>query len=160
MLGSFAVGKTSLVSQYVRGLFSDKYHTTVGVKIDKKNVKVGDSEVSLILWDLHGDDEFQRMQDSYLRGTAAYFLVVDGTRSATLEKALTLQARAELQLGDVPFITLLNKNDLISEWEIPDSRLEVLQSKGFQVMKTSAKTGEGVEDAFQALAELTLRAVK
>ena len=50
MLGAFAVGKTSLVRRYVHSLFSEKYHTTVGVKVDKKTVACNDSTVDLILW--------------------------------------------------------------------------------------------------------------
>ena len=55
MLGAFAVGKTSLVKRYVHSMFSDKYLSTVGVKIDKKVLHNGDSEVMLMLWDLYGD---------------------------------------------------------------------------------------------------------
>ncbi len=93
MLGTSGVGKTSLVSQFVHSLFSEKYLTTVGVKIDKKNVNVEGQEVMLMIWDLAGDDDFQRLQMSYLRGTSAYLLVADGTRRITLEQALDIQTR-------------------------------------------------------------------
>lgn len=55
MLGSFAVGKTSLIQRYVKGMFSEKYPTTVGVKIDKKRVTIEDKQVNLILWALAGE---------------------------------------------------------------------------------------------------------
>ena len=57
MLGAFGVGKTSLVRRYVESIFSDTYLTTVGVKIDKKTLNVGDEPVTLILWDIAGEDE-------------------------------------------------------------------------------------------------------
>src|SRR5208337_3439388 len=50
MLGSFAVGKTSLVRRFVESIYSDVYHTTVGVKIDKKVMQAGGQELSLVLW--------------------------------------------------------------------------------------------------------------
>ena len=53
MLGATAVGKTSLVSRFVHSIFSDKYLTSVGVKIDKKSINAGDQRVDLILWDLN-----------------------------------------------------------------------------------------------------------
>ena len=56
MLGGFAVGKTSLVSRFVSSIFSEKYLTTVGVKIDKKTVAADGKEVSLVLWDINGQD--------------------------------------------------------------------------------------------------------
>src|ERR1043165_1179544 len=94
MLGAFAVGKTSLVTRYVKSIFSENYLTTVGVKIDKKTVTVDSTEVNLILWDLAGEDEFVQLQTSYLKGSSGYILVSDGTRSDTLLKAFTLQRKA------------------------------------------------------------------
>lgn len=149
MLGSFCVGKTSLVSRYVRSIFSEKYHSTIGVKIDKKTLEVGDKNVNLILWDLYGEDQFQQMQTSYLRGSSGYLLVVDGTRPETLETAISLQKRTEEAIGKVPFLLLLNKADLKEQWKIEDVNL--LINSGWTVLETSAKTGQGVEEAFQQL---------
>ncbi|MBI9086476.1 MAG: GTP-binding protein [Desulfobacterales bacterium] len=151
MLGSFAVGKTSLVRHYVKGMFSEKYLTTVGVKIDKKQVTVENRQVNLILWDLAGEDDFQRVQRSYLRGTSGYLLVADGTRRETIDMALTLQNRAEQELGAVPFLLLINKADLTDEWDMDDIQLDQLKENGWRMMLTSAKTGENVEAAFTEL---------
>jgi small GTP-binding protein len=152
MLGAFAVGKTSLVSRFVHSIFSDKYLTTVGVKIDRKAVEVGDKTVNLVLWDIYGDDDFQSVRQSYLRGTAAYLLVVDGTRAATLDVAVSLQKMAEETAGKVPFILVLNKSDLSAEWAIDSNAILRLANQGWKVVRTSAKTGAGVEDTFASLA--------
>jgi small GTP-binding protein len=152
MLGSYAVGKTSLVRRYVSSIFSDTYLTTVGVKIDKKVLRVGDEDVTLILWDIYGEDEFQRLRMSYLRGASGYFLVVDGTRLATLEKAIAMKEEAEKALGPSRFIMLLNKADLADEWEVDAQRENELKKSGWTVIRTSAKSGEGVELAFSTLA--------
>jgi small GTP-binding protein len=153
MLGGFAVGKTSLVSRFVRSVFSDKYHSTVGVKVDKKVVGVGEDQVNLLLWDIYGEDDFQRLRTSYLRGSAGYVLVVDGTRHETLEKAVVLQSRAREAVGPVPFVLMLNKSDLAEEWEVEDTAVETLVGQGWPAFRTSAKTGAGVEEAFQTLAQ-------
>ncbi|KAA3608735.1 MAG: GTP-binding protein [Planctomycetota bacterium] len=157
LLGSPAVGKTSLVAQYVHQVFSETYLTTVGVKIDKKEVVAGDRKVLLLVWDLHGDDEFQRLQESYLRGTHAYFLVADGTRRDTLEHALELQQRFQATLNGIPFMTLLNKADLTRQWELDQGNLDELQARGWEFQETSARTGKGVESAFRRLAEMSLQ---
>jgi len=156
MLGAYAVGKTSLVSRFVRSIFSDKYQTTVGVKIDKKTVSVGDQELSLILWDLVGEDDFIQVRMSYLRGCAGYLLVADGMRRATLDKAVELQQRVEGEIGKLPFILLINKLDKIDEWEIKESDIAVLSADGWHVVATSAKTGVGVQETFLALAQKTV----
>ncbi len=118
MVGAFATGKTSLVARFVTSIFSENYHTTVGVKIDKKTVNIQEKTINLILWDLYGEDEFQKVRMSYLRGSSGYLLVVDGTRKNTLDKAFDLQTRVEEAIGKVPFIMILNKWDLTDEWEI------------------------------------------
>jgi small GTP-binding protein len=152
MLGGFGVGKTSLVSRFVSSIFSDAYLTTVGVKIDKKKVSLDSGEMTLMLWDIYGQDEFQTVRDSYLRGATGYLLVADGTRYSTLDTAVALQKRAESVIGHVPFLLLLNKRDLEREWQVDEETLVTLVERGWRVVKTSAKTGEGVEDAFTRLA--------
>lgn len=158
MLGSFAVGKTSLVRRYVESIYSDAYHTTVGVKIDKKMAQVGQQEVTMVLWDLYGEDEFQKMRWSYVRGASGYLLVADGTRRATFEKALALEEGVRQAVGALPFIFVLNKADLASSWEIDASMESQLAAEGWDVMRTSAKTGENVEAAFRKLTEKMLGA--
>ena len=152
LLGTSGVGKTSLVAQFVHSMFSEKYLTTVGVKIDKKTVKVGDIEVMLMIWDLAGDDDFQRLQTSYLRGTSGFLLVADGTRAVTLDQVIELKQRVASSMGDAPFILALNKADLAPQWEVDDARINGLTSDGWTVIKTSAKAGEHVEEAFAELA--------
>jgi hypothetical protein len=152
MLGGFSVGKTSLVKRFVQSVFSESYLTTVGVKIDKKTVTLADRMVHLILWDLAGEDDMSSLRMSYLRGSAGYVLVADGTRPATLETALSLRRRVEADCGPLPFALLLNKNDLREQWAIPDGELEELRRSGCWVRSSSARTGEGVEDAFTDLA--------
>ncbi len=151
MLGSFAVGKTSLVQQFVSSLFSYKYHTTIGVKIDKKVLTIDDQEINLLLWDIHGEDEYQKVQASYLLGAAGYFIVIDGTRKNTIEVGKALQQFAEENIGQKPFIVLLNKSDLVDDWEMDDMMVQKLTDLGWTLKKTSAKTGEGVEEAFLEL---------
>jgi small GTP-binding protein len=156
MLGAFAVGKTSLVQRFVNSLFSEDYLTTVGVKIDKKVVAVGDDELTLILWDLAGEDEFQAVQTSYLRGAAGYLLVVDGTRQNTLDTAFLIQRRVEREVGEIPFVAVMNKCDLEDEWEIGETAINDLDARGWKTVRTSAKSGEGVEEVFRQLAAMLL----
>jgi small GTP-binding protein len=152
MLGSFAVGKTSLIRRFVESIYSDKYLTTVGVKIDKKVVQVSGVEVNLVLWDLYGDDDFQKIRWSHFQGAAGYLLVADGTRKATFEKALLLEERTRTEIGSVPFVFVINKCDLVEEWEFDPEMEGQIAAKGWTMLRTSAKTGESVDDAFMKLA--------
>lgn len=156
LLGGFGVGKTSLVARFVHSIFSDKYLTTVGVKIDKKSVDVDNNRVDLVVWDIYGHDDFQKLRVSYLRGASGYLLVADGTRRATLDTAIEVQRVAEESIGPVPFILAVNKADLTHDWEIERSEIDELAARGWEVLRTSAKTGVMVEGAFSTLARAML----
>lgn len=156
MVGPFAVGKTSLVQRFVESIFSDKYHTTIGVKISKKQLQVNDHHVQMMLWDLEGVDVFTELRPSYLRGAAGVMVVVDGTRPATLNQIDHLMELVKDQLNDVPIIVLINKSDLATEWKLDSEAIAEYEANGLSVFKTSAKTGESVEDAFEALANIMI----
>jgi small GTP-binding protein len=156
MLGSFAVGKTSLVRRFVESIYSDAYQTTVGVKIDKKNVKLGEKEVSLVLWDIYGEDDYQKMRWTYLRGASGYLLVADGTRKATLEKAFQLEQKVREEVGAIPFVFVINKSDLIRDWELDSAIESQMAAQGWRILRSSAKTGEGVEESFSLLTQKLL----
>jgi small GTP-binding protein len=152
MLGSFAVGKTSLVRRFVESIFSETYHTTVGVKIDKKVIQIDGTEMTLVLWDLYGNDDFQKIRWSYFQGASGYLLVADGTRRATIDATVVLEERARREIGPVPFVLVMNKCDLIEDWEF-DPELEArFAARRWTILRSSAKTGEGVEEAFSGLA--------
>jgi hypothetical protein len=142
----------------VKGIFSDKYLTTVGVKVDRALWQDGDRTVHLILWDLHGEDEFQKVRTSYLRGSAGYILVADLTRKATLDKAVQLQKETQESLGPIPFILAVNKSDLAEDSEIRDEEIAELVSRGWTVIATSAKSDTGVKEAFARLTKMVLEA--
>jgi small GTP-binding protein len=138
----------------VESIFSERYLTTVGVKIDKKVVTPAGGELTLMLWDLYGEDEYQKIRMSYLRGASGYLLVADGTRPATLDTALAIQEEAEKNYGPTPYVIALNKCDLTAEWEIPSDReADIGKRARGAVVRTSARTGEGVELAFDSLAK-------
>ena len=156
MLGAFAVGKTALVQQYVHSIFTDRYLSTVGVKISKKTLRVDDREVSLVLWDLEGKDDYVDVNISYLRGAMGFFTVADGTRQETLDVALSLRNMAVNLVGNVPHMLLVNKADLASSWEVSEERLAALQAEWLRIVRTSAKTGLAVNDSFTVLTKAML----
>jgi small GTP-binding protein len=153
MLGATAVGKTSLVDRFVRSIFSETYRTTIGVKIEVRRVQRGARDVDLVLWDLSGEDEFQSVRLAYLRGAAGYLVVIDGTRRETLQTAVALQAAARGVIGTVPFVAVVNKTDLVTAWDLDEADLDVLAGEGWTIIRTSARTGDGVVEAFEALVD-------
>lgn len=152
-LGAVAVGKTSLLRRFVHGIFSDDYQSTIGVKIDTKTVETDRGQVQLVLWDLDGHADFDRVRGRYLEGCAGYFLVIDGTRAETVDWGLSL-LEAVREISQVPCVCLLNKRDLDDEWQLDADTTKRLTARDVVVLETSARTGDGVEEAFMRLTQL------
>jgi len=161
LLGEFAVGKTSLVRRFVYNQFSDRYISTIGVKVSRKTIVVpghGDEvELTMMLWDLAGSQEFDRVRASYLRGAAGAVLVCDLTRADTLDG---MQAYADVLRGINPavrFAVAANKRDLAQERQLSPGDVEAVAA-GLSAPwhLTSAKTGDEVETLFRHLGRLLI----
>ncbi len=156
LLGAAAVGKTSLVARFVKGDFSEAYLATIGVKIDKRIVQVEQEQVNLILWDISAQEEFEKVKGLYLGGSSGYLLVADSTRPQTLDWIKENYDEVQQRLGNIPFVLVLNKVDLSTTKQFSDEQLEPYRRLGWTILRSSAKTGAGVAEAFQILAEKML----
>ncbi len=146
MVGDFAVGKTSLTQKFVNNVFSEKYLTTIGVKID--TAIVGDTK--LIVWDVAGRDSLSPINASYLVGANGVVLVADGTRGSTVQDLSEIWGTVRKRIGSVPVVVALNKADL-DDWAFDQDSKAFFAQQGWQAFATSAKDGQNVELVFQAL---------
>lgn len=160
MIGDFSVGKTSLIRRFVDRQFSDKYLSTVGVKISRKAVEVpgeaGESkDLQLLIWDIEGQTKFKAIAPSYLLGAKGAIIVADVSRPETIE-SLPDHIKLFLSVNQKGFtIVALNKFDLIDSEKME----KILQANQFKekeqvlgVFPTSAKTGANVDQIFADLA--------
>jgi len=155
MLGMWGVGKTSLVQQFVNSIYDEKYLTTLGVKVDKKVMSVAEQDLTMMLWDIAGAEDHFSVPIHYIKGSAGYLMIIDGTRRASLEVALDLIKIVTEGVGDIPFVAVVNKCDL--DWELTDDEIDAaLSPLNCTWLKASAKTGENVDEAFNALANALL----
>lgn len=152
MLGDFAVGKTSLVRRFVSNQFSDKYLTTIGVKIDTKEVLLDDGRgLKLAIWDVAGTDSPTELFLRYTRGAAGMLLVADATRAETLECCIALRDAVAAQVDPLPYVLLVNKSDLDEQREVDAADARGLLLDALDWLDTSALTGDKVEVAFRRL---------
>jgi small GTP-binding protein len=154
MLGATGVGKTSLVQRFVSNFFSESYLTTVGVKIERKQIRIGEREIVLMVWDMAGEEEGSPIREDRLRGADTLILVADGCSRASLDAALHMRSR--FQHGDRNAVVVINKADLHKEWKITEDTLTALDRSGLTTFTTSAKTGKGVEEMFHHVARKIL----
>ena len=155
MVGLFGTGKSSLVQRFVHSLFSERYLSTVGVKIDRKALQLDGTEVTLVLWDLAGRDKHEDITASYLRGAHAVLYVADGTRRETCDQLPELRAIVREAAGEIPEVLALNKSDLVAEWALGRDDEQALSAQ-WDLVRTSARSGDGVEEAFLRIGRATL----
>lgn len=150
LTGCFGVGKTSLFNKFLYQKFSEKYLTTIGVKVDKKVVTVGERQISLLIWDVAGEVDQDKVPKSYFLGSSAVLYVFDLTRPSTWLNIESDIAYLKDLLGDVLIKVVGNKVDLVT----PDQVESVQKRVAVQPeILTSAKTGENVEDLFLGVAK-------
>jgi len=130
-------------------VFSDKYLTTVGVKIDTAVI----DDTKLVVWDIAGRDSLSPVNANYLVGAAGVILVADGTRSSTVDELQELKVVVEKRIGSIPIIVALNKHDDPS-WSVTSHQLMTLKDANIEVFNTSAKNGENVETVFKTMVSL------
>lgn len=158
MIGSFAVGKTSLVRRFVDEQFDDRYISTIGVKLSQRKVVCDDYAVNLLLWDLAGGEDFMRSNETNLRGAAGGLLVCDLTRPQTIHSINKYADQIRRINPKVKLILIGNKADLEDELYISEDDLEAVSQSipNCVFFRTSAKTGANVDNVFHTMANSLL----
>jgi small GTP-binding protein len=168
LIGEGHVGKTSLIKRYVFDEFTDKYISTIGTKVTKKEITVshpnynGPVEIQLMIWDIMGQQGFrQLLQDSYFFGAQGLIGVCDVTRKNTLSELNNWMDAVQSVTGDLPAIFLGNKSDLEDWQEIHLKDLKIFSTRynSTEAYLSSAKTGENVETAFKNLTEKVVEGI-
>ncbi len=166
LLGDAAVGKTSLIRRYVFDEFDDKYITTLGAKVSKKEINIEYSknlekpiQVNMILsiWDIIGqkDESAARVRPVYFSGGNGALVICDITRKETFENIPNWVSTFFKVTQSVPIVVLGNKIDLYRNAEVFYEDLEKFSKKNnLPVFITSARTNNNVQQAFYKLTEL------
>ena len=154
------MGKTSLVKQFVHNRFDDKYLTTIGVKISQKTLPPVQHPTSsrvvqytFLIWDIAGMEKFDTIVMNYYRGASGALAVADLTRQETIPQLQNICDKFRLVSPDARILILGNKQDIFQQNHETITLLKKIVSNfSAEYLLTSAKTGEGVEEAFLELA--------
>ena len=150
VVGSFNVGKSSMIRRFVQNVFSDDYLVTIGVHILKKNIVVGNEDITLVIWDIEGKEDIHNVRTSYLLGTSGFIYVFDPTRIHTFQNLASEQKFLKKNYPKVPVITVANKSDLIN---IDEFRAKIELENMHVDFFSSAKTGDNIELIFKKLGQ-------
>ena len=133
MIGDGGVGKTSLIKKYTQGTFETDYVKTIGAQFSRYDKEINSDIVKLIFWDIAGQDDFNFLHPLFFQESKACIIVK--------------------YCGEIPVVLFANKVDLIKNENIDEDKIQdtVEQYNFLGYYLTSAKTGEGVTDAFNIL---------
>jgi small GTP-binding protein len=160
LVGEEAVGKTSLIHRFVHNVFDESYIRTLGASVSKKTVVVQTIgphvRVDMTILDVMGNRKFLELfRDAYFQGARGILAVADLTRRSTLDALVEWIRGTESVVGSVPVMVIGNKTDLIGGAAYgPDELRALADTFGGDFVLASAKTGDGVEEAFRRLATL------
>ena len=162
LIGGNGVGKTSLIRRFVLDEFDDRYITTIGTKVSKKDVVVENppskTNVTFMIWDIMGQKGFRPVlaHSFYYRARGA-LAVCDLTRKSTLDDLDGWIESMYEMTNQIPLMILGNKADLTAERQVSDAELTAFASKYKAPHKfTSAKQAAGVRDAFNEISRMIL----
>ena len=158
LLGDPAVGKTSLIRRFVEDAFEEDYVSTIGTNVLSKLVNLYFPEtgettsIKLLIWDIAGQKEISDIHASYYHGVEGALIVCDITRKETLEHLPDWVYHYRKITNNAPFVLLVNKSDLsyIKNFDMSEGK-RLAESYDSHYFLTSAKTGDGVENAFHTL---------
>ena len=155
LFGDVGVGKTSLVERFVNNKFEESYMSTLGYNVYEKIVQYDEVGVSLMIYDIGGQERFTDLRKMYAKVSSTAFIVYDITNAETFRSLGKWKKDLHDFAGmEIPFIIIGNKNDLADQRAIPeDSAREAAEKLGaIDFFETSAKTGDKVDEAFTKLA--------
>ena len=159
VVGNGAVGKSSMIQQYCKGIFTRDYKKTIGVDFLEKQIQLDDSDVRLMLWDTAGQEEFGAITKAYYRGAQACVLVFSTTDRDSFEAVESWKNKVEEEVGsNIPLVLVQNKIDLLDDAVVRQDEADSLAKRlKLRFYRTSVKENLNVNEVFKYLAEKHLQ---
>jgi Ras-related protein Rab-23 len=154
VVGNGAVGKSSMIQRYCKGIFTRDYKKTIGVDFLERQIEMGGEDVRLMLWDTAGQEEFDAITKVYYRGAQACVLVFSTVDRDSFESLELWKKKVEDEVGEIAMVIVQNKIDLIDDALVQMSEAEDLAKKlRLRFYPASVKENLNVEEVFRYLAE-------
>ncbi len=153
VIGDGAVGKTSLIKKYTQGSFQKDYIKTLGAQFSKYDEEIEGDNCKLFFWDIAGQREFDFMRPTFYKGSKAAIIVFSHIDEDSFNHIKDWHEDIKKYTGDLPIVLFGNKTDLVDKKDLDEEIINsIVQDQNFLgYYKTSAKTGSGVYEAFQAI---------
>ncbi|XP_023349643.1 ras-related protein Rab-23 isoform X1 [Eurytemora carolleeae] len=161
IVGNGAVGKSSMIQKYCRGIFTSEYKKTIGVDFLEKRLSIQGEDVRLMLWDTAGQEEFDCITRAYYRGAQACVITFSTTDRDSFYQVRRWKKKVEEECGSIPMVLVQNKMDLLYNSAVDSFEVDRLaKNLGMRLIKTSVKENLNVNKVFQYLADCHLNLLR
>ena len=166
VVGDGRVGKTSLIRKFTQDSFQKEYIKTIGAQFSVFDKEINQDKIRLMFWDIAGQDDFNFARPSFFKNSRAAIIVYSLEQNNFGKESFNHISKWHEDIikfcGDVPVVLFANKVDLIDENDLNESTIqEIVNDRNFYgYFITSAKTGHGVIEAFNAIIDELYRKFK
>ncbi|KAL6059477.1 Ras- protein Rab-1A [Balamuthia mandrillaris] len=161
LLGDSSVGKSCLLCRFTDDVFRTSLSTTIGIDFRIKTLNIDGRDYRVQIWDTAGQERFRTITTAFYRGAEGIMFVFDVTNIETFHNIKNWIGEIDQQhLSNVCKVIVGNKSDLVQKRVVTEKEARALAAKyKLEYFETSAKSGEGVQEAFTSLATNTKRKV-
>jgi len=160
IVGNGAVGKSSMIQKYCKGIFTAEYKKTIGVDFLEKRICVNGEDVRMMLWDTAGQEEFDCITRAYYRGAQACVLAFSCVDRESFKQVARWKRKVEEECGNIPMVMVMTKMDLLYKAAMDSFEVEKMsRNLGLPLIKTSVKENLNVSKVFYQLATQHLSSV-
>ena len=163
IFGDAGCGKTTLTQRFLTNLFRSDTKMTIGVDFEVKSLEISEKKVKLQIWDFGGEERFRFLLPTYVRGANGALFMYDVTNYSSLahidDWLLVVRKELKTEQDIFPIIVVGGKADLNDDREVSgDEGINIAKSRGVDgFIECSSKSGENVEETFDALTQLMMR---
>ena len=153
IIGDTAVGKSNILSRYVKDEFSSNSKSTVGVELGIKFLKIKNTKTKIQIWDTAGQERYRAITSSYFKGSNGCFIVYDITNEASFNNIENWYEQIQKETSkDIPILLVGNKCDLEDERKVPiEKGKEKAQNLNCAFFETSALKKINIDKIFEEL---------
>ena len=163
VIGDGGVGKTSLIQKFTQGTFQTDYIKTIGAQLTHYETEIEGYRIELLFWDIAGQDNFHFLRPSFYKASKAAIIVYSLEENNLGERSFynitSWYEDVKQFCGEIPVVVFANKVDLVTEQSLDKDKIHNLVKEhnflGYYI--TSAKTGQGLDHAFNILSKEMLR---
>lgn len=156
VVGNGQVGKTSMITQYAKGVFTNEYKKTLAVDfLEKKTYLNGTGEeITYHLWDTAGQEEYDQLTRTYYKGAGACIIAFSTVDRASFDAVEKWYQKVTAECGNIVMVLVQNKVDLVDDAQMTPQEVEHIAKKlKLKLYRTCVKDNLNVDDVFQHLGE-------